>query len=42
VKYKEGTVFFSVPSVIKTELLLRETEVISTLGALGIKVASVK
>ncbi len=42
VRYKEGTVFFSVPSVIKTELLLREADFKTTMKALGIEVAGVK
>lgn len=42
VRYKEGVVFFSVPSVIKTELLLREADFKTLMGALGIKVAGVK
>jgi hypothetical protein len=42
VRYKDGTVFFTVPSVVKTELLLRENDFKLTLGALGISVLAVK
>jgi hypothetical protein len=42
VRYKEGTLFFSVPSVVKSELALREEEIKKTLAAAGISVSAVK
>jgi len=42
VQYKNQTLFFRVPSVVKTELLLREEDLKAALQALGIKVVGVK
>lgn len=42
VKVKDGTAFFSVPSVVKAELHLHVTELKKTLAAAGIEITSVR
>jgi hypothetical protein len=42
VRVKEGVVYFSVPSVVKSELLLREIDFKTLLTAAGITVTGIK
>jgi hypothetical protein len=42
VRYKGTTVFFSIPSVLKSELLMREADFKQMLALAGITVESVK
>ncbi len=42
VKFKNGTVFFSIPSVLKTELMLREADLKRMLKDQGISIESIK